>query len=93
MVTEKRRIEIFTAGCFLCEETIKLVRDLACPSCEIVVYGLIKQCESKQCMDKVSDYGISRVPTVVVDGKIAQCCTGSRPSTEALKAAGVGSPL
>ncbi len=41
MVTEKRRIELFTAGCFLCEETIKLVRDLACPSCEIVVYGLI----------------------------------------------------
>jgi hypothetical protein len=88
MVTEKRRIEIFTAGCFLCEETIKLVRGLACQSCEIVVYDLIKQC-----MDRVRDYGISRVPTVVVDGKIAQCCTGSRPSTEALKAAGVGSPL
>ncbi len=40
MVTEKRRIEIFTAGCFLCEETLKLVRDLACPSCEIVFMTL-----------------------------------------------------
>lgn len=40
MVTEKRRIEIFTAGCFLCEETLKLVRDLACPRCEIVFMTL-----------------------------------------------------
>ncbi len=92
MVT-KRRIEIFTAGCLLCREAVKMVKELACPSCEVAVYDLNKQCESKECLDKVRDYGISRVPTIVVDGKIAECCTGPRPSLEALKAAGIGSSL
>lgn len=92
MVT-KRRVEIFTAGCILCQEAVKTVRRLACPSCEVVVYDLIKQCESKECLDKVRDYGVSRVPTIVVDGKIAECCTASRPSIEELKAAGIGSAL
>ncbi|HHT9133279.1 MAG TPA: thioredoxin family protein [Candidatus Avalokitesvara rifleensis] len=92
MVT-KRKIEIFTASCVLCEQTVEMVQGLACPSCEVVVYDLVRQCGSKECLDKVRDYGISRVPTIVVDGKIAECCTGSRPSIEALKAAGVGSCL
>ena len=92
MVT-KRRIEIFTAGCLLCQEAVKTVKELACPSCDVVVYDLNEQCESKECLDKVSHYGISRVPTIVVDGKTAECCTGSRPNVEALKAAGVGRAL
>ncbi|MFQ5862141.1 MAG: thioredoxin family protein [Candidatus Brocadiales bacterium] len=92
MIT-KRRVEIFTAGCLLCQEAVKMVRELACPSCEVVVYDLTRQCESKECLDKVRDYGVSRVPTIVVDGKIAECCTGSRPNLEALRAAGIGSSL
>jgi hypothetical protein len=28
----KRKIEIFSAGCSACEDTIKLVNDLACGS-------------------------------------------------------------
>lgn len=90
MVT-KRRVEVFTAGCPLCQEAVKMVNELACPSCEVVVYDLVKQCESKECLTKVEKYGISRVPTIVVDGKIAECCAGSRPSITALKAAGIGS--
>jgi hypothetical protein len=31
-VPKKRKIEVFTAGCPLCDETVKLVRELACPS-------------------------------------------------------------
>ena len=29
----KRKIEVFSAGCPACEETIKLVNRIACPSC------------------------------------------------------------
>ena len=90
MVTRKRRVEVFTAGCVLCEETVKMVRELACPSCEVVVYDIAKQCDSGECMGKVKSYGISRVPTVVVDGRIADCCAGPGPDPEALKTAGVG---
>lgn len=89
----KRRVEIFTAGCLLCDETVKLVKELACPSCEVAVYDIKEQCETKECLDKMKQYNITSVPTVVVDGKIAECCKRSKVSKETLKAAGIGVPL
>jgi len=89
----KRKVEIFTSGCFLCNETVKLVKELACPSCEVTVYNIAEPCESKECIDKAKDYGITSVPTVVVDGKIVECCKREKPNREALLAAGIGEPL
>jgi len=86
----KRKVEVFTSECYLCEDTVKLVKELACPSCEVVVYNLADPCESKECLDKAKEYGISAVPTVVVDGKIADCCAKGKPTREALLTAGVG---
>ena len=92
-MADKRRVEIFTAGCPLCDETVRLVKELACPSCEVIVYNIKEQCESKECLDKMKQYNITSVPTVVVDGKIAECCKRGKVSKETLKAAGVGVPL
>jgi len=36
----KRKIEIFSAGCAVCDETIELVNEIACPSCEISVLDM-----------------------------------------------------
>ena len=33
----KRTIEIFSAGCPACEETVTLVNRIACPSCDVTV--------------------------------------------------------
>ena len=33
----KRTIEVFSAGCPACEETVELVNRAACPSCEVSV--------------------------------------------------------
>ena len=33
----KRKIEVFSAGCPACEETIALVNRVACPSCEVSI--------------------------------------------------------
>ena len=33
----KRTVEVFSAGCPVCEETVQLVKGLACPSCEVIV--------------------------------------------------------
>jgi len=41
-MSAKRRVEVFTAGCSLRDETVKLVKELACPSCEVNIYGLSK---------------------------------------------------
>ena len=33
----KRTIEIFSAGCSVCEDTVTLVKQMACPSCEVTI--------------------------------------------------------
>jgi glutaredoxin len=86
----KRQIEVFTAGCPVCDDTVKLVKDLACGDCEVVVYDLNKGCATNECRDKAKKCGIVRVPAVVVDGQLVDCCRNQQPVTrEALIAAGV----
>lgn len=87
-----RQVEVFTAGCPLCDEAVQLVDELACESCEVTVYNLSEQRE-KTGIEKAKQYGITSVPTVVVNGKIVECCVRPQVSNEALKAAGVGQPL
>jgi glutaredoxin len=84
-----RKIEIFSAGCPVCEETINLVNQIACPSCEITVLDMNEISVSQQ----ATDLGIKSVPAVVINGKLADCCTGRGVNEESLRAAGVGQPL
>ena len=81
----RRQVEVFTAGCAVCEPTVKLVNELACSSCEITVYDL-----SNEGIDKAREYGISSVPAVVIDGRLAACCQNRGPDREQLLAAGIG---
>ncbi len=39
----KRLVEVFTAGCSVCEGDVQQVKDLACDNCEVVVYDLNKK--------------------------------------------------
>jgi len=87
----KRQIEVFTAGCPLCDEAVKLVKELACENCEVQIYDLNKGCTTNECREKAVTYGIHRVPAVVVDGKLVDCCGNQKPvSRETLIAAGIG---
>lgn len=81
----KRQVEVFTAGCPVCEPTVQLVQEMACSNCEVTVYDL-----SKQGAEKIQEYGITTVPAVVVDGRLAACCQDSGPNEEQLRAAGIG---
>lgn len=85
---KKRKIEVFIAACPLCDETVRLVKELACPSCDVTVYNL-----QKEGMDKARKYGVNSVPTVVVDGKILDCCVRRKPTEADLKEACIGTPL
>jgi predicted DsbA family dithiol-disulfide isomerase len=42
---------------------------------------------------RAKDYGIKVVPSVVIDGKIADCCAGQNINEESLRAEGLGVPL
>lgn len=86
----KRKIEIFSAGCSCCQDTIELVNKLACPSCEVTVLDM----HDPEIAKRAKALGICAVPTVVVDGKIAECCNVGKGANETqLKAAGVGQPI
>lgn len=87
-MSKKRKVEVFVAGCPLCDETVKLVNELSCPSCDVIVYDL-----RKEGMDKARKYGVNSVPTVVVNGKILDCCVRRKPTEAYLKAAGIGTSL
>lgn len=84
----KRKVEIFSAGCPACEDTITLVNDIACPSCEVSILDMKDSTVAK----RAKDLGITRVPAVVVNGKLADCCAGSGPTEAGLRAAGLGNP-
>jgi hypothetical protein len=88
----KRKIEVFTSGCPVCQPTIDLVKRLACSSCEVIVYDLNKGCDTNQCRDKAQKLNITRLPAIAIDGKLLDCCKTGAISEEALRAAGVGSP-
>lgn len=86
---KKRKVEIFSAGCAVCEETVALVRDLACSSCEVEVLDM----KRADVAARAKGLGVRSAPAVAIDGKLADCCVGRGPQTDALKAAGLGQPL
>jgi glutaredoxin len=85
----KRRIEIFSAGCSVCQETMEMVKRNTCQSCEITVLDM----NDSNVADRAKQLGVRSVPAVVIDGKLADCCAGRGPDEETLKAAGLGQPL
>ena len=85
-MTDKRTIEVFSAGCPACEEAIELVNRIACESCEVSVLNM----KEPSVAGRAKSLGIRSVPAVVIDGKLADCCSGRGPDEATLKAAGVG---
>lgn len=86
MNREIRRIEVFSAGCAACEETIQLVRSLACSSCEIEVHDMHKP----EVAAKAKGYGVKSIPAIVINGKLAGCCSGRGVDAETLRREGLG---
>ncbi len=85
----KRNIEIFSAGCPVCDEAIRMVQDAACPSCEVTVLNM----NDPVVAGRASKLGIRSVPAVLIDGKLADCCSGRGPDEAVLRAAGLGTPI
>ncbi len=87
-MTTRRKIEVFSAGCPACVETIALVNRVTCPSCEVSVLDMNRP----DVAQRAKGLGIRSVPAVVIDGKLADCCTGRGPQEATLRAAGLGQP-
>jgi glutaredoxin 3 len=85
----KRTVEIFSAGCPACEDIITLVNRVACPSCAVTVLDM----HNPDVVSRAKRLGIRSVPTVVINGQLAECCAGRGPDEATLRAAGLGQPL
>jgi hypothetical protein len=88
-MTTKRKIEVFSAGCPACQETVKLVESLACPSCDVQVLDM----NDPAVAAKAKGLSVRSVPAVAIDGNLADCCAGRGPDETTMRAAGLGKPL
>ncbi len=79
----KKKIEVFSAGCSTCKETIELVKKIAGSSHEVVIHDM----QQSEVASKASHYGVRSVPAIVVDGKLAGCCAGRGPDEHVLRSA------
>jgi MerR family mercuric resistance operon transcriptional regulator len=87
MATRTRKVEVFTAGCPICEPAVELVRRIAGSDDDVTIYDVNSD---PQAAARARAANVTRLPTVLVDGRPAGCCQFG-PVTEAdLRAAGVG---
>lgn len=87
-MTAKRKIEVFSAGCPVCDEVVALVQGLACPSCEVEVLDM----RTIEAAKRAQALGVRSVPAVAINGQLAGCCAGRGVDEATLRAAGLGQP-
>ncbi len=88
-MNDKRKVEVFSAGCPVCQDAVELVQNLACPSCAVTVLDL----NDPDVARRAETLGIRSIPAVVVNEKLAGCCVGRSVSEDVLRAEGLGQPL
>jgi glutaredoxin 3 len=77
---QKKKIEIFTAGCSTCQET---VRRIAGANHDIEVHDM----HQPHIATRAKHHGIRSLPSVVVDGELAGCCAERGPDETVLREA------
>ena len=83
LMAKSKKIEIFSAGCCLCEGTIEVAKRLAGSSHEVVVYDM----HQSEAASRAKQYGVRSIPAVAIDGKLAKCCAGCGPDENVLRSA------
>lgn len=86
---DTRTVEVFTAGCPLCDDVVDRVRALACDSCDVQVRSLQDEAGAR----RAEEVGAQFVPAVAVNGTLAACCQDQGVKEKDLRAAGIGEPL
>lgn len=55
-----RKVEVFSAGCSMCNDAVKLVKSVACPSCEVTVQDM----QDIKVAERAKSLGVSKVPDI-----------------------------
>ena len=56
-MANKRKVEVFSAGCATCHEAIEAVKREACSSCEIIVHDM----KDMQVARRAKELGVERI--------------------------------
>lgn len=81
---KKRKVEIFTAGCPICQEVVSKIEAVSpCDSCETEIVVTQKLAGA----ERAKTLGVSRLPAIAVDGELLSCCATSSVDLEKLKQA------
>jgi DNA-binding transcriptional MerR regulator len=87
MAIRKKHVELFTAGCQVCEPAVELVQRVACPHCDVTIHNVR---DDPKAASRAKAAHVARLPMVLVDGKPLECCHIGPVTEAALRAAGVG---
>lgn len=78
-----RTIEVFSAGCPTCKDTIEMVKRLMGPDHQLHVRDM----QQADTAARAKTLGVRSLPTVVIDGQLAGCCAGRGPDEHVLREA------
>ena len=81
-MVEERKVEVFSAGCACCDDTVRMVEGIACESCDVTVLDMREPAVA----ERARELGVRSVPAVAIAG----CCAGRGPAEADLRAAGLG---
>ena len=88
-MTQTRKIEIFSAGCAVCEAAVEQIKALACPSCDIRVLDM----KDASVATRAENLGIRSLPAIAINGTLADCCSRRGIDKDTLRSAGLGQPI
>lgn len=78
-----RSIELFSAGCPICQDAIELVKSIAGSERPVTVHDVRQEAAFR----KAAEYGVRSVPAVAVGGRLVDCCAGRGPDKTQIRAA------
>jgi glutaredoxin 3 len=78
------KVEVFSAGCPGCQDATEMVKRVAGATSSSVVVLDMHQADVAA---RAKQLGITRIPSVVIDGSLASCCADRGPDETALRAA------
>lgn len=83
MATGRHTIEIFSAGCSTCKETIEMVKKVAGSERSVQVHDM----QDGDTATRAKKLGVRSLPAVVINGKLAGCCAGRGPDEHVIRQA------
>ncbi|HSR63468.1 MAG TPA: thioredoxin family protein [Gammaproteobacteria bacterium] len=82
-MVEGHKIEIFSAGCNCCTKAIDMVQDIAGNKDKVIILDM----NEPSVIERAVKLNIRSVPTILIDEKIADCCSNRGPDKNVIQSA------